>query len=156
MTLPHPDRSQATPWADWPSHIPQPAAARSIEQVGDETRNVYRITMPNGATHAIWRVINSWDGEHEIDRNPDNWTPYGLVFDEEEGLLDGPGSNEVYEAVEEWADQDRGKPCPTCRCSGRILTTNRSPGLALLLSPKYGWGTCHNCLGMAWIPHPPA
>lgn len=70
--------------------------------------------------------------------------------------MEGPGCDIVYAAVEEWADQDRGKPCPTCRCSGRILTTNRSPGLAFLLSPKYEWDTCPSCLGIAWIPRPPA
>lgn len=53
MNLPHPDKSQPIPWVDWPSHLPEPDAARCIEEVDDETREVYRITMPNGATHAI-------------------------------------------------------------------------------------------------------
>lgn len=44
--------------------------------------------MPNGATHVIWRVINSWDGDYEYGREPGDWTPYGLRFNEEEGLLE--------------------------------------------------------------------
>ncbi|ACL42300.1 hypothetical protein Achl_4349 (plasmid) [Pseudarthrobacter chlorophenolicus A6] len=156
MTLPHPDKSQPSPWKNWPEHLPQPAAVHSIEKVDDETRNAYKITMPNGATCALWWVINSWDGDYELDRSPGDWTPYGLAFDEEAGLLDGPGSDCVYEAVEEWARQERGRPCPTCRCSGRVLGVNTSKGLAYLLSPKYEWETCPTCLGMSLIPHPPA
>lgn len=158
MSLPHPDRSQPSPWADWPAHLPAPAAVRSIENVDGETRNVYWITMPNGATHSIWWVINSRDGDYELGREPGDWATYGLDFDEEEGLLEGPGIHDVYAAVEEWASQDRGNPCPTCRCSGRIPTAMRvlldqSPLWFLPVSEP--WMTCPTCLGMAWIPHQP-
>lgn len=159
MTLPHSDRSQPSPWTEWPEHLPEPAAVRSIEKVDDETREVYRITMPNGATHAIWRVINSWDGEYEYGRGSGDWTPYGLVFDKDEGLLEGPGSEDICAAVEEWADQDHGKPCPTCRCSGRVPTSMRTllDNTPLWFLPvQEPWMSCPTCLVMSRIPHPPA
>lgn len=156
MTLPHPDRNKPNPWDLWPEHLPRPTAVRSIVEAGDEVRDVYRVTMPNGATHAIWRVINRWLGDYELDRELGDWTPYGLSFDEEEGLLTGPGSAGIYEAVEEWADQDRGRPCPTCRCSGRMLTKEAQDALASdqqWSAVKNVWESCSTCLGMAWIPH---
>lgn len=149
MTLPHPDRSQPSPWCGWPEHIPQPATAvHSIEEVDDETRNVHRITMPNGATAEAWTVINSWDADEEYGFAGD-WSPYGLGYDEEYGLLMGAGSDKVYEAIEEWARQDRGNPCPTCHCSGRMAAYP-------FASVHDSWVTCPTCLGTGWIPHAPA
>jgi hypothetical protein len=147
MTLPHPDRSLESPWESWPVHIPEPAAARTIERVDDEVRNLYRVTMPNGATAECWTVINSWDGDEEYGSTGD-WTPYGLHYNAEHEFLDGGGSAEVFECLEQWLRQDRGNPCDTCRCSGRVP--------AFLFLPVYdSWQTCPTCLGLAWIPHPP-
>lgn len=149
MTLPHPDRCQPSPWSDWPEHIHQPlSAARSIETVGGQTRNVHRITMPNGATAEAWTVINSWDADEEYDF-ADDWSPYGLRYDEEYGLLVGAGSHEIYEVIEEWARQDRGKACDTCHCSGRIAAYP-------FVSVHDSWLSCPACLGMGWITHRPA
>lgn len=148
MTLPHSDRSQPSPWSEWPEHIPAPAAAvRTIEHVGDETRNVHRITMPNGATAEAWAVINSWDGDEEYDFAGD-WSPYGLRYDDENGLLMGAGSDKVYGVIEEWARQDRGNACDTCHCSGRIAAYP-------FVSVHDSWLACPTCLGMGWIPYRP-
>jgi hypothetical protein len=149
VNLPHPDRTHTSPWSDWPEHLPQPAAAaRSIEHADEETRHVHRITMPNGATAERWTVINSWDGDEEHSFAGD-WTPYGLDYSEEYGLLTGIGSDKVYEVIEEWVRQDRGIACATCHCSGRIAAYP-------FVSVHDSWITCPTCLGMARIPHPPA
>ena len=157
MSLPHPDRSQPNPWAAWPVNMPEPVAVRSIEEVGDEVRNVYRATMPNGATAECWTVINSWWGDEEYGSSGD-WTPYGLVFDPEEGIVVGPGSWDVFDCLEQWLRQDRGNPCDTCRCSGRVPTTMRrllDHDPFWFLPVVEPWMTCPTCLGLAWVPHLP-
>jgi hypothetical protein len=147
MTLPHPDRSQPNPWAGWPATLPEPAAVRVIEEHGAEIRNVYRATMPNGATAECWTVINSWDGDEEYGSTGD-WTPYGFAYDPEEGIVTGPGSWEMFESLEQWLRQDRGNPCDTCRCSGRLAAYP-------FVSVHDSWITCPGCLGLGWAPHAP-
>jgi hypothetical protein len=144
MTMPHSDRSKPSPWVEWPERLPAPAAAvRTVEQVDDETRNVHRITMPNGATAETWTVINSWDGDEEYHFAGD-WSPYGLGYDQHLGLLTGPGSEQIYEVIDEWSRQDRGTGCATCRCSGRVAASPPIP-------PCSPWQTCPTCLGAGWI-----
>jgi hypothetical protein len=146
MTLPHPDLSRPSPWAEWPAGIPAPAAAvRARETVGDEARDIHRITMPNGAIAETWTVIGSWDGD-EDHAFTGNWAAYNLVFDEVLGILDGEGSGKIYEALEEWADQERGVPCEACRCSGRIAAYP-------FVSVHDSWIACVVCSGAGWTPH---
>lgn len=146
MTLPHPDLSKPSPWSQWPAHVPQPAAAvHTIEEAGDETRDMYRATMPNGATAEAWTVVNSWDGDDEH-RFAGEWGAYGLAFDEDLGILAGHGSEEIYAVLEEWADQDRGLPCEACRCSGRIAAYP-------FVSVHDSWLNCPACKGAGWLPH---
>jgi hypothetical protein len=75
--------------------------SHAIETIGDEARNTYRATMPNGATAECWTVIDSWDGDEEYGFTGD-WTPYGLAYNPDHEVLDGDGSTELYHCLEQW------------------------------------------------------
>jgi hypothetical protein len=147
MTLPHPDLFLENPWETWPAGMPEPTVAHAVETVGDEVRNTYRATMPNGATAECWTVVDSWDGDEEYGFTGD-WTPYGLAYNPDLEFLDGDGSAEVFYCLEQWLRQDRAQACDTCRCSRRV------PAF-LFMSIHDSWQACPNCLGTGWIPHAP-
>lgn len=103
--------------------------------------------MPNGAIAEAWTVLGSWDGDEEYAFAGD-WSPYGLRFDEKDGLLVGAGSQRIYEVLEDWVRQERGTACATCRCSGRIAAYP-------FVSVHDSWLACPECLGAGRIPPVP-
>jgi hypothetical protein len=138
--------------------VPLPeSAARSIDQAEDEVRDVYRITMANGATAEHWTVLGYWDGDVEWSFAGD-WSPFGMTVHPEHGFLEGRGSEWVTDCMELWASQDRGRGCDTCRCSGRVCVNIESRLRDVEAGLPWGpdeWETCPECLGTAWIPNPP-
>lgn len=155
MTLPHPDRALEDPWESWPPAIPVPVVSREFDTTSVWVHDIYRATMPNGATAECWTIAGVPD---EQSGSTGDWTHYGLVYNPEFDCLDGPGSAEMYYCLEQWLRQDRGAVCGECYNSGTVTTEVEERMADYLAGKPFREGervTCPSCLGMGWIPHPP-